>query len=189
MKQDKKPHLIVLRHGQSDHNVQERYNSNPQHPAYFISHLTERGKMQIHQIGEQLLAQGLDCATIKKAYVSPLPRAIETAQLLADMGVIPEHFSIDARLIEVNMGDREGKKYSEFPEDPWDHTKGHLYHGETDDDVAQRTRALLHEVRAQYPQDIIMFITHGTPVLTFLELCTHQKRHSVDVAACMIFDC
>lgn len=166
--------LIVLRHGQALHNIQERYNSNPDNPGYFLSPLTEKGKDQVRATGNLLLAQGFSKDTIGHVYVSPLPRTIETATVLQEMGVIKD-FVIDKRLIEVDMGDREGHYYREYTGDLWDHSQAHAYHGETDLEVRKRVEELLQEIEAQCPDQTVLFVTHGTPALELIGLSAHKK--------------
>lgn len=167
--------VILVRHGEADNNTEERYNSNPKHPAYFVAHVTEKGKTQIRTTAQQLLHTGFSAQTIAQAFVSPLPRAIESAQILQKMGIIHD-FIIDDRLIEVNMGDRDGHRYDEYPEDSWDHTKASEYHGELDSDVQKRMCAALADAQKKYPGKTVLFLTHGTPALTLIEYCTGEVK-------------
>ncbi len=163
--------IVVIRHGESTHNVEKRYNSNPQHPNYTPSHLTPHGIAKLKETAAQLLALGINKDTVKAVYVSPLPRTIQTADVLKEMNVFsPEKIYIEPRLIEVQMGDREGHFYKTFHEDPWDHTHAPEYHGETDAHVKERMQHWRDEVIQKYTDGYVLCITHGTPALELISL-------------------
>lgn len=39
--------IVIVRHGESDHNVARIHNTNPAHPRYTVSRLTEEGKAAV----------------------------------------------------------------------------------------------------------------------------------------------
>ena len=47
--------IILMRHGEAEHNVENRFNSAPGHPAYTIKHLTSLGQEQARKSGDELL--------------------------------------------------------------------------------------------------------------------------------------
>ena len=65
--------LILIRHGETDWNVDGRYQGQADPP------LNDKGLAQA-----QLLAQELRGVKIDVLYTSPLSRALQTAQILAD---------------------------------------------------------------------------------------------------------
>lgn len=163
---DNSAKLIIIRHGQGTHNVEGFYSSDPNHPNYRPAYLTEKGMHQARRTAFRLSAQGISKENIQEVYVSPLPRTIQTANYLVEEGIIsPDQIKIEPRLIEVQMGEREGKHYYEFPEDPWDHSKAHEYGGETNQDVRNRVISLYNEVISNHPKKNIIFVTHGSPAL------------------------
>ena len=102
--------IILMRHGKSDHNGIDGnfwYNSNPNHPNYKVSNLTEIGKNQVQESSEELLAMGIRPFNAI-AYVSPLPRTQQTVAILFQNRVVGE-WKTDEILIEAQAGDLEGQ--------------------------------------------------------------------------------
>lgn len=92
--------FYVLRHGQTDWNVQMRLQGSTDIP------LNETGRAQAHVAAKILAAEGLT-----RIIASPLSRALETARIVgAASGLEPE---IDGRLIERNFGMFEGMTIDE----------------------------------------------------------------------------
>ena len=91
--------IWIARHGQTDLNRKKRMQGLTDVP------LNETGRAQAAAMHE--LTAGTAFAAV---YASPLCRAVETAALIAGVG---ENAVIrDRRLIEVDFGRYEGKKYS-----------------------------------------------------------------------------
>ena len=65
--------IIGLRHGQSSYNLQKLCNDDPHKPV----NLTSLGKKQAAQAAKALRTQQL-----VKIYSSPLPRAMQTAEIV-----------------------------------------------------------------------------------------------------------
>jgi probable phosphoglycerate mutase len=92
--------FYVLRHGQTDWNVQMRLQGSTDIP------LNETGRAQAHVAAKILAGEG-----ITKIIASPLSRALETARIVgAAAGIEPV---IDGRLIERNFGQFEGMTIDE----------------------------------------------------------------------------
>jgi broad specificity phosphatase PhoE len=92
--------FYVLRHGQTDWNVQLRLQGSTDIP------LNETGREQARVAARILASEG-----ITKIIASPLSRALETAQIVAAAaGIEPV---IDGRLIERNFGQFEGMTIDE----------------------------------------------------------------------------
>ena len=80
--------IMLLRHAESVKNIENRFSSNKS-----LENLTETGKAQSRQFGEQI-----DCflknnhLTIKNIYCADSSRAIQTAEIIAsklDISVVP----------------------------------------------------------------------------------------------------
>ena len=167
--------FVVMRHGQSDHNVAGVFNSNPNHPDYFISHLTDMGKAQIKDNAVKLIQMGIDNDSIQQIFVSPLPRTKETAQVLINNGVVSaDKMIVDSRIIEVQIGDWEGKHWSNFPEDSWDNPTAEEYGGENEEQVYNRIASLYQEIIRTYTNGVIIIVTHGSPALQMLKVLTEK---------------
>lgn len=98
---DRRPRLVLWRHGQSEWNVLERAQGQADIP------LTDTGRSQAKQAARLL-------ATFDPAFIwsSDLQRARNTAQELASLtGKEPE---LDKRLREYDVGIRQGTTFAEF---------------------------------------------------------------------------
>jgi 2,3-bisphosphoglycerate-dependent phosphoglycerate mutase len=91
--------LYFVRHTESEANVKRIYsNRDLPHP------LTERGRKQAQALARNLKGQG-----IQVLYNSPIPRAVETAEILSAVLEIPHQTT--AALREFDCGVIEGKSY------------------------------------------------------------------------------
>lgn len=165
-------HLIIIRHGEAEHNVRNVYNSNPNHPNYKPASLTTQGKLQAKQTAERLVLHGFDNRNINAVFVSPLPRTIETAQVMAEYGVFAkDKIKIEPRLIEAQSGDLEDEAQNKYTIDSWhisdaDHKK---FRAETNSQVRKRVLNLYDEIEKKYPDGHIVFVTHGMPAMELLQ--------------------
>ena len=73
-----------MRHGEADHNLTHTYNSLLSNAADKVSNLTPKGRMQTVEAAQKLFDIGLNPNNIAKVFVSPLPRTVETANVLAN---------------------------------------------------------------------------------------------------------
>lgn len=163
--------LIVIRHGEADNNVSKFYSSNPDNPNYKPSNLTEAGRKAIQATAQSLLSQGINDSNIVAVYVSPLPRTMQTADLLIQQGLFSQNkLHVDKRLTELGAGDLEGKDL--FPD--WNAFYAKQYHAEMDDQVKIRVRQFYDFLRGQYPAGNIVVITHFAPAQELLDIATHR---------------
>jgi 2,3-bisphosphoglycerate-dependent phosphoglycerate mutase len=95
-KHDQKTEFWLVRHGQTDWNVEGRFQGQAEMP------LNETGEDQVKE-----LAQKLRKTNFHGIYSSDLKRALDTARYLAN----GNHVQIDRRLREVNQGEWEGMLY------------------------------------------------------------------------------
>ncbi len=98
--------LYLMRHGQTDLNIAGRMQGQ------MATSLNEEGRSQAEEAAAFIKERGLK---FDKIYVSPLPRAVETAQL----AVGEEHgpFIEDKRIMEWSFGPYEGAFFKELPKD------------------------------------------------------------------------
>lgn len=100
--------LYFMRHGQSQAQADERYADDD-------SILTELGKQQATPEGKRLHADGI---TFDRIITSPILRARQTAELVADViGLTPDDIRIDTRIAEYDLGSTIGKLFSEVPKE------------------------------------------------------------------------
>lgn len=166
-----------MRHAEAEHNVLSIYNSDPAHPNYRPVDLTEFGRKQVRESAALLREHGIRSEDIGHARISPLPRTQQTALILQEEGLLlPAIAMTEQRLSEVLMGDREGTRYG-ASEDPYDHSKAQIYHGESDSDVRARVEHLVEELLALDIQGHILLVTHGSPALELIQVLSGSRRY------------
>lgn len=150
--------FYVLRHGQTDWNVQMRLQGSTDIP------LNETGRVQAHVAAKILAGEG-----ITKIIASPLSRALETAQIVgAASGLEPV---VDGRLIERNFGLFEGMTIDEVHqhrEDMREHMnpqadvdgKHYPWDAEPLPEVIDRVYACINDNRETGK---CLFVFHGIP--------------------------
>lgn len=167
--QDQK--IIIVRHGDSDSNVEKVYNSNPDHANYKVSNLTDKGKKEIAETAKNLTSQGFKDNSIAVVFVSPLPRTRQTADILAKEGLFsPSKIKLDTRLVETQAGDLEGKP---IVADEEFHNKEN--HTESDEQVKDRMQKFYDSIKDQYPTGTIVVVTHGLPAVMLQEVISGSK--------------
>ncbi|MBS0290639.1 MAG: histidine phosphatase family protein [Proteobacteria bacterium] len=173
-------HLIIIRHGEAQHNLSHEYNSNPNHPHYKQALLTDKGQEQIREAAQLLLTYGFDNRNVAAVYVSPLPRTLASAQIMAQIGVFSQDkIHLEPRLIENRAGDREGLITDKFTKDAWlvGPNEAKVFHAESNEDVRKRVLALYDDIVKQHKDapGHIIFVTHGMPAMELIEGLTDEK--------------
>jgi broad specificity phosphatase PhoE len=151
--------LILIRHGETDWNVEGRYQGQADPP------LNQRGLAQARQLAQKLRDVGLDVL-----YSSPLRRALQTAQILAEALDVPLH--TEPRLMEIHQGKWQTLLYTEiaarYPElfdrwqkEPWTVT---LPGGENIAQVQERVYAAVDEILSRHEGQCIGMVTHRVPI-------------------------
>jgi probable phosphoglycerate mutase len=98
--------IALVRHGDNDFITKGLAGRTPN------IHLNSIGIQQANE-----LAQTLSAAPIEAIYSSPLERAIETAQPLADLKGLP--IQIEPGIIEIDFGDYMGKPWKWLYQQPY----------------------------------------------------------------------
>jgi len=151
--------LILIRHGETEWNVEGRYQGQADPP------LNQRGLAQAHQLAQKLRGVGLDVL-----YSSPLRRALQTAQILAEALDVPLH--TEPRLMEIHQGEWQTLLYTEiaarYPElfdrwqtEPWTVT---LPGGENIAQVQERVYAAVDEILSRHEGQCIGMVAHRLPI-------------------------
>jgi broad specificity phosphatase PhoE len=107
--------LIFIRHGETDWNVERRLQGQKDTP------LNGRGRDQASAVGRLVRDwRGADLANLRFV-ASPLGRTCETMRLArAAMGLPPDAFETEPRLMELTFGRWEGLTWEELKAiDPW----------------------------------------------------------------------
>jgi broad specificity phosphatase PhoE len=154
--------LIFVRHGETIENARGIAQ------GWSDSALSERGQWQVRQVAERLRTIGLT-----HLFCSTLPRAMTTAEVIAD-SVALEAIAIDD-FREMNCGDWEGQSFllvrqadpafhQQWSSDPEVACPG----GESYADVRQRIRRgleALHERLGEKSSDaVVAIVSHGTAI-------------------------
>lgn len=163
--------MIVLRHGQTAWNAEERFQGR------IDIALNERGKAQARGHGQALKKlleiKGIDPSRVR-VHASPLGRAQETARIACEIAGIATDIQSDDRLMEQYYGEWEGKLFRDvraaYPDvwamrlnDPLSYTpKG----GEPGSSVKKRMSEAVLEA-----EEIALFVSHFGLVRVVVQLC------------------
>lgn len=157
--------IILVRHGQTAWNKQDMIRGQSDVP------LDETGLAQAAATAARIAAEWKPAAL----YSSPLRRAVQTAQPIADQ--LGLEVRTVAGLTDMNFGQWQGLAYSEvrqrWPEmsQAWS-TAPHTVtfpSGENLARVRQRGMAAVHQVMAQHPDQVVAIVGHT--VLNRVLLC------------------
>lgn len=152
------------------------YNSNPDNKGYRLVKLTERGCDQVRDTFDQLIEAGINASNVCKVIVSPLPRTIETTDIV--MGKLQIAWflrEVDPIAIEQNSGEREGQDYLQykdsdfwFPEDPKSY--GGASRSEIKDRMKSLIMAIINDKSCNLNKRYVVVVSHGSPLLLAQEL-------------------
>lgn len=152
-------YLYFVRHAQTEWNVAGKIQGRQD------SDLTERGITDAGLLGERFKNMNW-----KAVYTSPSKRAVKTLQLIH--GESFSSYIVEKRLMEMDLGDLEGKTMKEIKEVYPDQYR-HYWHqpsqyahtsGEDFYDVKDRVEVFIKELLAAYESGHICIITHGVVV-------------------------
>ena len=155
--------LWLIRHGQTDWNVEGRYQGQADLP------LNEAGILQAESAAAQVAR--LPVAAI---FASDLVRAHRTAEIIAARLGLP--VQEDARLREINQGEWEGLLVSEiasryagqigrFRANPM---TARAPGGETVAEVASRLASAANEISRRYAGQQVLIVSHGLALATLI---------------------
>lgn len=151
--------LILIRHGETDWNIEGRYQGQEDPP------LNEQGLKQARQLARDIAKLDIDVL-----YSSPLLRASQTAEIIQLHLNIP--LFIEPRLKEIHQGDWQSRLRSEierlYPDlfrrwetDPWEVTPPN---GESLYQVQTRVHEALEEILARHANRSIGIVAHRIPL-------------------------
>lgn len=148
--------LFLVRHGETDWNLQQRFQGSQDIP------LNETGRTQARN-----LAATWD-RPVDLVVASPLSRARETAEILAAALGLPIHH-LDRRLLERSFGRGEGLTVAErliqWPD-------GRVPGLEPAETLRGRARAFLQEATSEFPGRKILAVSHGGLINGILSVVT-----------------
>ena len=155
--------LILIRHGETPHNRDKRYQGHRD------TSLTRAGKRQTREIALRLRDKPLDAI-----YSSDLKRTRYMAEVINSyhslkINILPE-------LREIDFGDWEGKTYNEIQREwkgllnAWERKPSQIKipRGESIKDLAERIRSTTKKIVSKYPDQRVAIVTHGGPIRIIL---------------------
>ncbi|MDD2396627.1 MAG: histidine phosphatase family protein [Tissierellia bacterium] len=175
--------IYLVRHGQSEANVSRRFS------GITDVELTETGILQAVSAGKKLKGK-----TIHKIFSSPLKRAKNTAELIADeIGFNKKDIIIENRLTEVNFGIFENLTWEEIIKmyadeiENWIKFK-HKYKfpkGEGYDDIIDRVSGFMDNV----PDNSLISTHYGViqAVLLYFKIVDDVTLWDYKISNCDIF--
>lgn len=146
--------LYVVRHGQTDYNVQKLIQGASNVPV------NETGKKQA-----LMLKTEIDKLKIDLVIVSPLLRTRQTAEIL--IGERKVKVITDDRLVERNFGVLEGKSLDFYDASKyWNYNLN--YHNDDNvekiSDLFLRTKLFLDDIKQRYFDKNILIVSHGATI-------------------------
>lgn len=137
--------IYIVRHGQTDWNVEKRNQGR------IDIELNDEGKKQALKTKEKLNNIKFD-----KVFSSPLKRASKTAQIITDEEII-----LDERIIERDNGELEGKLVAEIDKtiDFNDPLVG--FGIENINDFKKRINGFFEEITTKYKGKNVLVVTHA----------------------------
>ena len=171
--------LLLIRHGESDKNVQGIHDSSVD--KY---HLTNKGKKDVSKLADNLKNSGID-----SIYASPVLRTRETSEIIADrLGL---KVNLVDELKEVNNGNWEGKRNDQVPEsrkkykslsneEQYLAKRGET--GESWKDLEERTYNFLKETMKKEAGKTVAIVSHqGSIVYLFKALRDLNLKETIEV--------
>ncbi len=143
--------LLIVRHGQTDWNVQKRIQGHTDIP------LNDTGKSEA-----LTLAEKLQTTRFVACYSSDLSRAFETATILARPHALP--VQSDTRLRERQFGPWEGRLRDDLFACPLPERGG----VENSQDLHQRVFHCFDELAMQHAGESVLIVSHGGLMLSIL---------------------
>jgi broad specificity phosphatase PhoE len=155
--------LCLIRHGQTDWNLEGRYQGQSDTP------LNETGRNQA-----RTLARQLEGGSFGAIYSSDLERAKETADVIGSVLRMP--VTTDSRLREINQGEWEGQyvdiirnRYvALWKQRTTDPASVRPPGGETVREVAERVHAALDDIARLHPDGPVLIVSHGLALATII---------------------
>lgn len=163
--------LLLIRHGQTNWNIEGRYTGQSDIP------LNETGQEQARHLAERLRD-----APPEVIITSDLRRASQTANIIASVCEAPIH--TDARLREINQGVWEGMLFpdikaqfaKEFAARQANPLTVSAPNGETVGQVRDRVLDAVKDMAQKYPNRRVAVVAHGL-VLALIK--THAYNHPI----------
>lgn len=157
--------IVFVRHGRTELNELGCFIGN------IDCHISEEGLRQAEKLKDFLGEFAFD-----GVYVSPLKRAIQTADILS------KEYILDGRLREMNFGVFEGLKYEEIEQKYpqylrlWnaDYENYRIPEGESLQDLFDRVEDFINDVKGKHER--VLVVTHGGVIRCALSLIFSSRE-------------
>jgi broad specificity phosphatase PhoE len=170
------PNVVIIRHGEGEHNHLHLYSSWTKSEGGVDHCLTEVGKQQVATTAQSLLSQGFNKETVGLVLVSPMMRTHETAQILVDHGVCSQDVVMMEELIREPVAkDCEGAPTppKRPNEDRWTAivNASAQHGGETVEAIYQRIEKVFDRLSNwDRSKGHVILVTHGFPSQTLFKI-------------------
>lgn len=169
--------LYILRHGQTEFNLQHRVQGHCDSP------LTPLGVEQAHAAGAWLAGQGV---RFERIFSSPLGRALATAEVargeLTAAGLPAPAVEPVEGLIERSYGPFEGGPAADVPAELWDPGEALVpYGGEGSAALRERVVGALTDLMLTSRAQTVLAVSHGSATLQFKRAWEPLARCPQDV--------
>ena len=145
--------FVLVRHGQSELNVSQLVNGDPEIPVA----LTRQGEEEATALGVQLAGIGLDLCVHTRFGRSRLTAEIALAG--RDVPVV-----VEPLLDDIDVGELEGRTIAEYREWKRAHTRADPFPGGESLDAAARRYADAYERLLARPEQRLLVVCHEIPV-------------------------
>ena len=176
--------LYVVRHGETDFNIQKRYCGSTDIP------LNKKGLEQAKQLSEKLTEVHFEIIV-----TSSLMRARQTAEIISEFSNVPLVISNEFK--ERNTGVYEGLTAEEIKEKypglwernctrQWDDAPTN---GETYRQFDERIAKALINLEKEYPEKIVLLVTHGfvsRVINRYYKNLSFEEMHDFGLGNCEI---
>lgn len=158
--------LTLVRHGEA-----QAYLDNVVAGEKGCRGLSDLGRRQASALRDRLARTG-ELSGTTALYASVLPRAIETASIIAP--ALGGHDIVeDCGLCELHPGEADGLTWDEFRErfpypEPWDPAREMSPGGESWNSFVERVRAALLGIVERHPDDEVVIACHGGVIIASL---------------------
>jgi broad specificity phosphatase PhoE len=154
--------ILLARHGETDWNRERRWQGHAR------THLNDNGRAQAQALAERLEEHRLDAV-----YSSDLPRAFETAEIVASAHGLET--IADPGLREIDVGSWQGLTATEIDELEWD--------GESYEAHRERVVAVLMHISSRRPEGHVLAVTHGGSLRRIQEFVLGEPLEVLDNCA------
>lgn len=158
--------LYIMRHGESKANAARIVAGHLDTP------LTERGRQQARRAGQ---AAREDNLAINVIVSSPLPRARETAEIVArEVGLSERDIILDQLLIERNCGQFEGGPLEDYF--AVSEADAEARGVESLESLERRAQLLLTKLERSHPNQTILLVSHNGIIKTLQLVANHRPN-------------